>query len=39
MAEFLKADTPIVMSNAETGAIQTYSLQALLPEAFGPAFD
>lgn len=39
MAEFLKADTPIVMSNAETGAIQTHSLQALLPEAFGPAFD
>lgn len=39
MAEFLKADTPIVMSNAETGAIQAFSLQTLLPEAFGPAFD
>lgn len=39
MAEFLQPDTPIVMSNAETGAVQALTLQVLLPEAFGPAFD
>lgn len=38
MAEFLKPDTPVIMSNAETGEIRTLLMKDLLPEAFGPAF-
>ena len=39
LAEFLKPDTPIITTHVETGEVQSYTLQALLPEAFGPAFD
>jgi cytidine deaminase len=36
MAEFLKPDTPVIMSHSETGQVRILTLQALLPEAFGP---
>jgi cytidine deaminase len=36
MAEFLKPETPVVMSHCETGQVRILTMQALLPEAFGP---
>lgn len=39
MAEFLQPDTPVILSDAETGQIQSMTLSELLPKAFGPAFD
>lgn len=39
MAEFLQPDTPVILSDVETGQIQTLTLSELLPKAFGPAFD
>jgi cytidine deaminase len=39
LAEFLKPDALIVMSDASTGAVKTLTMKSLLPEAFGPAVD
>lgn len=39
LAEFLKADCPVVMADAETGSVKQLTMKALLPEAFGPAPD
>ncbi|WP_373531482.1 cytidine deaminase [Vampirovibrio sp.] len=36
MAEFLKPDTPVIMSDSQTGEVRILTMAALLPEAFGP---
>lgn len=36
LAEFFSPDSPIIMSDAQTGALKTLTMAELLPEAFGP---
>ena len=36
LAEFLKPDSLVIMSDAQTGEVKTLTMSALLPEAFGP---
>jgi cytidine deaminase len=36
LAEFLAPDSPIIVSDAETGEVKSFTMAALLPEAFGP---
>jgi len=37
LAEFFAADGAIVISNAQDGSVQLFTMKELLPEAFGPA--
>lgn len=39
LAEFMKPDALVVMSDATTGGVTTFTMKSLLPEAFGPVVD
>ncbi len=39
LAEFFTPDCPVIFAHAETGAVQSQTIAALLPEAFGPGVD
>jgi cytidine deaminase len=38
LVEFLSPDSPVILSDAQTGALKTLTMGGLLPEAFGPGF-
>ena len=38
LAEFLLPESPVITSDAQTGALKTLTMGGLLPEAFGPGF-